>query len=401
MNITTQEVEHCKLKISYTADAEIVELKRKDALKQLKGAAIPGFRPGKATESALKLKFKDRIDEWVKREMLNHAHDDVLFETKMKPIGAPQVDSSNLNGLNFQCELTYLKKPDFKLGQYKGLEVNAPHMETNELEVAAKFMQELREKYSESRPYGDEDFVQDGDKVTLTYTLSNGTSEEGKLYVVGQKLFPEFDENLYGMSASDSRQFDVNINGERVNCSVTVHMGMKKTPHALDESLAQKCGLTSFDELTNTVNTIAKNQFKAEKDLKVSKQVLSMLVDSHNFECPPWLVNMEAQHLAMQEGVLWDHAKDEVKDSFRKRAESNVKFTLILDSIREEEPECTVSDAEAVEGIRQAVYQKGIKNPDDWMKNAIKNGTMHGLVAKFKNDHAMQWLVDNTKVIEV
>ena len=399
MNITTQEIEHCKLKIQYIADVSIVELKRKDALKQLKSAAISGFRPGKASESALKMKFKGYINDWVKREMLNHAHDDILYETKIRPIGNPQVDSSNLNGNKFECELTYLKKPDFELKSCKGVEVIEPHMETAVTDLAQKFMQELREKNSEVRPYVDGDFVQDGDKVTLSYKLSNGASEEGKLYVIGSKLFSEFDENLYGMSPDDVRKFDILINDERVSCEVTLHMGMKKTPHALDDSLAIAVGLSSFEELTKTIDTIASNQFKAERDGKIAKQVLNKLVEMHEFESPSFLVNMEAQHLALQEGILWEQATEDVKESYRKRAVSNVKMTLILDSIRIEEPECSISDAEAIDGIKQAVMQKGISDPESWIKNAIKNGTMHGLVSKFKNDHTMQWLVDNAKVI--
>lgn len=399
MNITTQEIEHCKLKIQYVADVSIVETKRKDALKQLKSASISGFRPGKASESALKMKFKGYINDWVKREMLNHAHDDILYETKIRPIGAPQVDSSNLNGNNFECELTYLKKPEFALKGCKGVEVVDPHMDTTVTNLAAKFMQDLREKHSEVRPYADGDFIQDGDKVTLSYKLSNGTAEEGKLYVVGSKLFPEFDENLYGMSPDDVRKFDIPVNGERTTCEVTLHMGMKKTPHALDDTLAVAVGLSSLDELVKTVDSIAGNQFKAERDGKIAKQILSKLVEMHEFESPTFLVGMEAQHIALQEGVLWDKATEEVKEDYRKRAVSNVKMTLILDSLRIEEPECNISDAEAVEGVRQAVMQKGIRDPEGWIKNAIKNGTMHGLVSKFKNDHTMQWLVDNAKVI--
>lgn len=106
------EVEYCKLNIKYTALPETVVEKTKAALNELRKLPVPGFRPNKATDIAIKTRYKSRINDWVKREMLNQSVEDILFETKMQHIGQPQVIDMRLEGNVFNCEMIFLKKPD-------------------------------------------------------------------------------------------------------------------------------------------------------------------------------------------------------------------------------------------------------------------------------------------------
>src|ERR1700741_2596005 len=129
-NLESQEVEYCQLKINYKADPSVVSEKRNEAVKQLKNAPVPGFRPNKAPEHAIAAKYRDHINDWVKREMISAAYDDSLFELKFKPIGYPKTLSMKLDGNDFNCELLFLKKPEFKLCDVKAIEVPKPHIPT-------------------------------------------------------------------------------------------------------------------------------------------------------------------------------------------------------------------------------------------------------------------------------
>src|SRR3989304_9119645 len=107
MHIETKEVEYCKLQVQYVADPDVVQQKRKEVLnqirKQIKHIQMPGFRPGKATDDVIKLKFKKEIQTTLMRELIAHAYDDILFETKIRPIGYPKTENSHLDGSAFSC----------------------------------------------------------------------------------------------------------------------------------------------------------------------------------------------------------------------------------------------------------------------------------------------------------
>ena len=397
--VSTEEIEYCKVRVNYTADSKVVSEKNKEAIFNLKKLPVPGFRPGKATDIAIKMHFKDKIKQWVEREMLNRAHDDVLYETKITPLGQPQVESHSLKGNEFSCKMVYLKKPEFELKQYKELEVPEPHSPKTLDELAEQIVQGVRSQHAGVNPYGDGDFIQLGDKITLDYTVGDEV-KEGQLYVVGQRVYPGFDESLFGMTPGETREFDLELGGKKVPCKATLHMGMKQVLAPLDDELAQKVGLKSLEELNNTARTIAQNQFKANRDSLIAEQVKARLIASHDFEPPTWSVLMEAQHISMTEGFkIWETITEDIKTAYLARGKDNVKFTLILDSINKAEPETVISELEAISMIKQSVAQR-VQNVDVWLQRASRDGTLIGLIAKAKVDYTIQWLVDNTKVVE-
>lgn len=403
MTVTTEEVDYCKVKVDYGADPEVVKKTRKQAISNLRAekVPVPGFRPGKASDLAIKTKYKDRINEWVKNEMLNQANDDVIFETKMRPFHNPNVESSKLSGSKFVCQLMYLTKPEFELKQYNGLEIPAPHMDQTVDEMAEELLNNARKEHGDVQPYDDGDFVQPGDKVTLTYEIPElKIKEEGQLYVVGSNVFPGFDDNLMGMTPNEERKFTTEVKGKQAECSVVLHMGMKVVPCALDDTLAQKCGIKDFDELHSTAKTMATNRYDSIRKNKIGEQLRDRLVEAHDVEPPEWLIEGDAQHIAAQEGVKWSELEEEARKGYLDRGKKSSKFTLILDAIKLDEPEVDVADAEAIEGIKNSLIQRGIPNAEEWLQKSLRGGSLGKMVAQFKNDYALQWLVEHTKVVE-
>ena len=405
MQINTEELEFCKIKVNYLADSDVVKSKRTEAIKQLRGQPVPGFRPGKATDTAIKVKFKDKINDWVSREMLQQANDDILFETKMRPIGNHQVKDIKLDGTEFKCELVYLKKPDFELADYKEMEIPAPHLETTIDQLRESMFQTLREQNGETRPYEENDFVQTGDVITIDYAIHendiNGKvmkKEDGAVYEVGSNKLPGgFDDALSGMAPDEKREFA--LQGEAF-VVVTVLAGTKKEPCPLDDSLAKKLNIENFDTLKGDVQAAAEKQLKSQRDQMIATQIKNRLVADNDFEVPPWLLNMEAQQIAAQEGVKWDDLDDAAKETFNKRGKDQIKFALIMDSIRLDEPEVQLGDEESIQLIRQRLTMMGVPNVQQFIVESAHNGRLAGMISTLRNDYAMQWLVDHSKIVE-
>jgi trigger factor len=411
MKIETQELEYCKVKVFYEADQEAVKAKVAEAITELRKLPIPGFRPGKAPDHAIKARAKRQIKDWVAKEMSAQAYDEVIYETKMKPIGYPQFGNVKIDDKDFSCEMTIMKKPEFELVNYKGMEVPRPHMDRDVDAQIEATLHDLRTKFGDVEPYKDGDFVEDGDQITMDINGSidgepfEGSVREGQLYVVGQKVWPEFDDNLLGMTPGEEREFDLvmpadapaGIAGKTAHFKVAVHMGTKRVPCPLDDDLAKKVGLETFAEVREKIRIIVNDRIKNNENYLVRQQVANRLVSEHEFEVPSWLSLIEAQTLAAQEGIDWKKLSDENREVYIKKAEKNVRLSLILDSIRDKEPEAMLNENEALQALKTQIAARGV-DAEKFVVENRKAGRLIGIVAAMKDEFALQWVVDQAKI---
>src|SRR5574338_130354 len=180
MQIEVTELEPCKLSINYQADALEILNKRGEVLNAFKNAPVPGFRKGKASLEAVKVHYRTQIEESLKRALAEDAYHNTLFEKKLRPHGAPMFESLMLADGKFTCEFKLHTKPDFELVQYLGLEVPKPHEPMGEAEMAARMMEELRQRLGEANPYTEDDFVQTGDNLIIDMEgVVDGVKVEG------------------------------------------------------------------------------------------------------------------------------------------------------------------------------------------------------------------------------
>ncbi len=115
-----------------------------------KGANVPGFRPGHAPRGVVRSRFKDQIRTELLRELLPDAVQKAVEEHKLAPLGEPELNLENTEGLSelgekpisFTVNVEVL--PDIKLGDYKGLGVARRTRPVNEEDVD-RVIESLRE----------------------------------------------------------------------------------------------------------------------------------------------------------------------------------------------------------------------------------------------------------------
>jgi trigger factor len=409
MNIESKEIEYCKLEVQYQADIDTVKNKRDEAVNKLRKIAIPGFRAGKAPDYAIKSKCKDKINVFVKHEMTTQAYEDIVFETKIKTIGYPQYNDVRLDGNNFSCKMTVLKKPDFELKQHKDFEIPKPHFDRDIDAQVEATIQDLRMRFGEVAPYKDGEFVERGDQVTMDYSGANESGnykvgEEGILYTIGENKWPGFDDNLLGMSPGEDRKFDLTLLPSTVvKFAVKIHMGMKRIPCPMNDELAQKVGLQNFGEVRQKLAVIAGERVRNQENQMVKQQIIVRLLEAHDFVVPQWLVNMEAQHIASTENsqgaATWSLLNDEEKQVYLDRAIKQVKLSLILDSIRDAEVDAVLSEAELIEVLKNQITLRGM-DANKFVVEAQQNGQLFGILAQLKDEYVLQWSMDNSKILE-
>lgn len=415
MQIEIKELEPCKLSIHYEADAEQILSKRSEVLKAFSKAPVPGFRPGRATVDAIKMHYRQQIEDSLKRSLIEDAYHNTLFEKKLRPHGAPKFNNVSFLEGKFVCEFEMFTKPDFELAPYTNMEIPKPAASMSVEEITQKMLQDLRLRFGEVSPYNENDFTENGDNVILDYEGSidgekvDSLTLQGEMLTVGQSKLPEFDSNLLGMKIGDVREFDMvvpkeglpSLAGKNVHFKVTLSMGSKTVPCALDDALAEKMEKKSFVELREFVQNTALARSQHEFKTNLNDFVSQKLVADNTVAVPSWLTLSEAQYLAHNAKLDWATMRDLDKEKYLEMAEKNVKLSLILDRIREVEPEAQLSDREVLDIIKQNLLHTKMKvSIDEVIKEMNRTGYLQILFSRIRDEHVFDFLIKNSKIIE-
>lgn len=416
MQIEIKEIEPCKLSVHYEADAEQILNKRAEVFQAFKKAPVPGFRPGKVAPEAIKMHYKDQIEEATKRGLAEDAYHNTLFEKKLRAHGAPKFTTLSLIAGKFSCDFDLHTKPNFDLAPYHKLDVVKPHGNLNQSDVAEKMLQEVRVRLGEHSPFSESDFVQKSDNVIIDYEGSvdgvkvDSLTASGEMVTVGSSQFNGFDENLLGMTLGETREFSIvvpenampSLAGKKVDFKVTLTIGSKNTPCPLDDSLATKLGKKDFIELREFVMASASAQIAHTNKAALNGKVAAKLVDVNTLDVPNWLSLSEAQYLAHHSKVEWGSLSDSDKEKFLSMGEKNVKLSLILDKIREVEPDAQLSDQEVLEIIKQNMMKTKMQYAsfEEAVKEMTKTGYLQILFARIKDEYTLDYVVKSAIITE-
>lgn len=415
MDIQIKELDSCKYGVRYEADAGEILNKRGQVLAHFKKAPVPGNRPGKADINAVKMYYKTQIDEALKRALAEDAYHNTIFEKKFRPHGAPRFSTMFMGDGKFVCEFELHTKPNFDLSSYKGFQLPKPHLNTSALEIAEKMLQELRVRFGEVAPYNEEDTVQNGDQVIIDFEGSIEGEKvdifcgQGESLIIGADQLSGFDIQLLGMKLGETKEFDIiapesglpSVAGKTVHFAVTLLMGSRNTPCPLNDELAHKMNKKSFEELREYVQGSASAKFQHMEKMALIEAIANKLVSESNFEIPAWLTISEAQYLTQKAKLNWDSLSSEDKDKYLGVAEKNVRLSLILDKIRELEPETQLTDQDVFSIVKQGlVNTKTNISMDELISQMNNTGYMQILFSRIRDEYTLDYIIRNVEIVE-
>ena len=189
--------------------------------------------------------------------------------------------------------------------------------------------------------------------------------------------------------------------GKIVHFKVTVNMGSKTKLCPLDDSLALKMGKNNFSELKELVHAAAMSRKVLTDKASLNESITNHLVHNNNFSVPNWLTLSEAKYLVHNAKMNWDTMPDLDKEKYLEVAENNVKLSLILDKVRELEPEAQLTDQEVFEVIKQNLAKTTrIEDIDNKIKEMNKSGYISILFSRIKDEYALDFIAKNVKLID-
>jgi trigger factor len=414
MQISINETGPCELTVHYECGSEQIDAKMADVLKSFEKAPVRGFRPGsKPSLDAIKMQYRQQINEALKRALAEQSFHDTLFEHNIKPLGTPNFTNLSLLANKFSCDFSLRKKPDFELHPYKDLTIPKQPMSQSINDMAQQMLQELRVKCGDVVPFAPDDPVQMGDSIVIDYQAFDGEISLDNLngtqqtLIVGKIGLPGFDDALLGMKLDEERSFDIlipegglpSVVGKNIKFVVKLSGASKITPCPLNDELAVRIGQKDYQALFDMITVAASNRHTETLRAAHLKQITARLVADNQIAVPPWLILSEAQYLAASAQLQWDLLSIEDRERFLQAAEGNVKLSLILDKIREVEPEAQLSDYEVLEMVKQNAVKTG-QDPNQVLEELNKNGSLTILASRIRDEYTLDFVLKHTNIIE-
>jgi trigger factor len=420
MLIEVSEVEYCKLNVQFEADPQQVEERRTEIIQSFKSADVPGFRPGKAPIDAIKHHYKNNIQESLKNEMAHTAFTTTIAEKNIRPFGYPEFLSLQLEGSKFKCNFCVNSVPTVELKKYKGFDIPKGQI-PNAVEMAEKILQELRKNNGETLPFTEDDFIQTGDTAIINFIgMLDGEEhpvikQDGELLVIGKADLESFNDNLLGMKIGEKREFgqvmpdtsSPRVAGKLVKYVVELINASHTNPCALDDELAQKVGAKDINDLIAMTQGMASKRCKDLQKRYLTEQIAVRLIEEHSIKIPEWLSLVEAKLLARQLGDNWDNVSDKDKVKLLEVSTKNISLSIILDKIRQEEPDAQLTDEEVIKIINNNMshYKSLIPNlanvsDEEAFNKIVKSGFITSFTSQIKDDYTVDFIIKNSNIVE-
>ena len=380
MQFTVEDISSVKKTLHVEIPKDEVSRELDKAYSQLKkNAKIKGFRPGKVPRSVLERMFKKDVHADVSSRLIQNSFIDVIKQTELKVVGNPDLKPPELTvDSPYKYEATVEITPEIEDIDFKGLELQRTLYQAtdSEVDIQLKTLQKNMAKYekiSDNRPVRDGDFVlidfdgsKDGTAVPEFAKVENFSMQIGKA-----AISDDFDHQLIGMRAGDSKAFETQFGkdhpneklaGQQISFQVMLSEIRQEILPPIDDELAKKAGpYETLDDLKKIIMENLRQGYEKRTEQELNEQIFSELIAKTEFEVPNALVEMELEgiieeaersfayrNISLEEMGL---SREAIAEKYRDTALKQVKRHLILDKIIHQES-LSLTDEELEDGLK-------------------------------------------------
>ena len=313
-----------------------------------------GFRPGKVPFKVVVQQYGPQVRQEVLGDAMQRSFGEAVRDQNLKVAGYPRFEPQPLSDgeAEFRYSATFEIYPEIAVGDFSGATIERPQLEVSETDVD-KTIEIMRKQRARFEPV--ERGAENEDRVTMDFlgTIDGaefqGSSAKDQAAVLGAgRLLSDFEGNLVGMKAGETKAFDVRfpddyhgkeVAGKTARFEVTVKRVDGPRLPEVNADFAKNLGVADGDiaKMRAEVRANLEREVKAKLKMRVRDQVIQALLDSTRFEAPKSLVQMEAQRLqagARQElaarGIAVTNETPMPTDLFEQQAQRRVSIGLIL-----------------------------------------------------------------------
>ncbi|WP_077214156.1 trigger factor [Bacillus dakarensis] len=396
--------------------------------KVVKQVNVPGFRKGKMPRGMFEKRFgveslyQDAIDI-----LLPEAYANAIDETGIEPVDRPEIDVEQIEkGKTLIFKATVTVKPEVKLGEYKGLEVEKVETEVTEEEVENE-LKSLQERHAEL-VVKEDGKAENGDTVVMDFegfvdgeAFEGGQADNYSLELGSGQFIPGFEEQLVGAATGEEKEVEVTfpeeyhaaeLAGKPAVFKVKIHEIKGKELPELDDEFAKDADeeVETLDELKAKLRTKLEENKKHEAEHTVRDTVVEKAADNAEIDVPPVMVDTEVdrmmqefeQRLQMQ-GMNLDlyfqfsgQDQNALREQMTEEAAKRVRINLTLEAIaKAENIEVSPEDIDAELNKMAEMYNMTVEQ----ITQALGNN-LDGLRGDLQVQKAVEFLVENSKTID-
>ncbi|MEZ5363630.1 MAG: trigger factor [Bryobacterales bacterium] len=388
-----------------------------------KQVRVPGFRPGKAPDSVIKMRYAEDIKAEVLEKLIGRHFWAEAEEQDYRVIGTPKVRDVKFEDdqpLEFTAEFEMI--PDFELADYKRLQAPFKEPEVTDEEIERE-LEQLRERHAsfknlDPRPLEKGDIAVialKSDEVEGAPTIDQN---ETTITIGGEETFEEFTKALEGKTPGDKVDFDVNYpedfgNEQLAGKTIPFHAEVKairvKELPELDDDFASEVGdFQTLDELKKRIQEEIHGHKRSHAVEHAKEKLIDQLVEKHPFPVPDLLVNEQirsrlermARTFAAQ-GVDLENTPIDWKklgEDQRERAARDVKAGLLLERISE--VEAIEADQAGIDAEVQRFAQRNQLTLAGARRQLAEDGTLDRIESHLKNEKTMNFLFDEAEKVD-
>lgn len=328
MDITTEPLENCQLRLTITVDEEQAQQAMQRAARQIaQDVNIPGFRKGKAPYELIVQHYGE---ERVRREaadlLAEEVYHQALEENDIHPFAPADLDDLKLHPLTFS--FTIPLRPSVDVGKYRSYRLKPPRVKISRKEVR-EALEQIREQNAILEHVDRPAALGDSVVISLVARATQGekVSEADSVRLVleaGRPLpAPGFAEALVGMQAGEKRTLTLplgddfpeeELRGEEIEFTVDLQEVRDRTLPRLDDDLARSVGnYDSLRELTKQVRAELLQAAQEDADEEYATRVVEAIVEKAHVAYPP---------------VMFEEALDDTVEDFERTVRKEMRLSL-------------------------------------------------------------------------
>jgi trigger factor len=343
---------------------------------------LPGFRPGKVPMNLLKKRFGESVRGEILEKTIDESVQAALTEKALKPAVQPKVELVKFEegqDLEFSVQLEVLPEITAEVG---AIELTRPTAQVGELEMSKALEGVQRTKATAEKVDRE---AQKGDVVLADFVgridgeaFQGGSVQGASIEIGAGNYIPGFEDQLTGAKAGDKRTVKVtfpaeypnspNLAGKDAEFEVDVKEVRELRLPTLDDDFAKGVGDTGIESLKGRLRDYLQQNHDAASRQRMKRQLLDKLAESHSFDVPQGLVDIEFESIWRQmeqvtRGGQVDpedvgKTEDQLKAEYRAIAERRVRLGLLLSDIGQRAGVMVTPD-----DLKTAITQEALRYP--------------------------------------
>ena len=427
MAVKNEQVEKNLVKLTFEVSAEdfakaINSVYRKNAKK----FNIPGFRKGKAPRAVIEKYYTEAVfyDDAI-NSVLPEAYDAAVKEAGLDVVARPEIDVEEIKkGEPVVFTALVTTRPEVKLGDYKGIEVEKIEYNVTDEDVQKDL--EAAQKKNARLITVDDRAIENGDIAVIDFegfvdgvAFDGGKGDDYELEIGSGTFIPGFEDQLIGAKTDDLVDVNVkfpeeyhaeNLKGKDAVFKVKVNeIKVRELPELNDDFASEVSEFDTLEEYKADVRKKLEEAAENKAKVETENAVVEKVIENAEFEIPEAmkeaqidrLVNDFAQRIQYQ-GVNLDMylkytnmTMEQLRAQFEKQAIDQLNSSLVLEAVMNKEGIETGPEELELELVDMA---KKYNMELDKLKELISDAEMENIKRNLAVQKTVTMIVNNAVV---